>query len=80
MLSVKIVITYHIHTIFRETDTAQLTQEEKVYVDDLAMQRVDDMNSDEFLVRQLDDKIHGLASHLKAYFEERLAFHKQNKN
>ncbi|WP_323116019.1 hypothetical protein [Klebsiella variicola] len=53
---------------------AQLTPQEKVYVDDLAMQRVDDMNSDEFLVRQLDDKIHGLASHLKAYFEERLAF------
>ncbi|HID7484145.1 TPA: hypothetical protein ACXHWU_001798 [Morganella morganii] len=59
---------------------AQLTPEEKVYVDDLAMQRVDDMNSDEFLVRQLDDKIHGLASHLKDYFEERLTFHKQNKS
>lgn len=59
---------------------AQLTPEEKVYVDDLAMQRVDDMNSDEFLVRQLDEKIRGLASHLKDYFEERLTFHKQNKN
>ena len=58
---------------------AQLTREEKYMLMTLAMQRVDDMNSDEFLVRQLDDKIHGLASHLKAYFEERLAFHKQNK-
>ena len=69
-----------INELARKSKVTELTPEEKVYVDDLAMQRVDDMNSDEFLVRQLDDKIHGLASHLKAYFEERLAFHKQNKN
>ncbi|OBU10347.1 hypothetical protein [Morganella psychrotolerans] len=55
-----------------------LTPEEKMYVDNLAMQRMDNMNSDEFLVHQLDEKIHGLADHLKAYFEERLTFHKKN--
>ena len=58
---------------------ADLTKAQKEYVDDLAMQRVFDMNSDEVLVNALEEKIHQMDDHLKAYFHERVKFHQQTK-
>ena len=58
---------------------ADLTKEQKEYVDDLAMQRVFDMNNDDVFVYALEQKIHQMEDHLKAYFHERVRFHKQNK-
>lgn len=58
---------------------AELTKEQKEYVDDLAMQRVFDMNNDDVFVNALEQKIHQMEDHLKAYFHERVRFHQQNK-
>lgn len=58
---------------------ADLTQAQKEYVDDLAMQRVFDMNNDDVFVDALEQKIHQMEEHLKAYFHERVRFHEQNK-
>ncbi|EPL9571054.1 hypothetical protein MMK73_003152 [Providencia rettgeri] len=58
---------------------ADLTQAQKEYVDDLAMQRVFNMNNDDVFVNALEQKIHQMEDHLKAYFHERVRFHQQNK-
>ncbi|EMT6576161.1 TPA: hypothetical protein KEY68_002457 [Providencia rettgeri] len=58
---------------------ADLTKAQKEYVDDLAMQRVFDMNNDDVFVDALEQKIHQLEDHLKAYFHERVKFHQQTK-
>lgn len=58
---------------------ADLTQAQKEYVDDLAMQHVFDMNNDDVFVDALEQKIHQMEEHLKAYFHERVRFHEQNK-
>ncbi|HGN1706729.1 TPA: hypothetical protein ACKRTE_002615 [Providencia rettgeri] len=55
-----------------------LTKAQKEYVDDLAMQHVFDMNNDDVFVDALEQKIHHLEDHLKAYFHERVKFHQQN--
>ncbi len=56
-----------------------LTEKQKQYVDDLAMQQVFDMDNDDVLVNALEQKIHNLEAHLKNYFHERVQFHKNNK-
>lgn len=56
----------------------KLTPEQKRYVDELAMMQVENMNSDEFILAPLEQKIQALEADLKAFFEERLAFHKKN--
>ncbi|CAK7017755.1 hypothetical protein [Providencia sp. G1(2023)] len=56
-----------------------LTETQKEYIDELAMQRVYNMNSDEVFVHALEQKIHQMEDHLKAYFHERVKFHQQNK-
>ncbi|MEX0425565.1 hypothetical protein KDV38_17755 [Providencia rettgeri] len=58
---------------------ADLTKAQKEYVDELAMQRVFDMNNDDVFVDALEQKIHQLEDHLKAYFHERVKFHQKNK-
>ncbi|ELD0488230.1 hypothetical protein QUQ58_004885 [Escherichia coli] len=52
-----------------------LTAQEKAIADKLAMERVYAMNSDEYLLQVVDAKVHRLEAHVKAYFEQRLAFH-----
>ncbi len=58
---------------------SNLTHEQKEYVDDLAMQRVFDMNNDDVLINALEQKVHQMEDHLKTYFHERVHFHQQNK-
>ncbi|MER5081923.1 hypothetical protein [Providencia stuartii] len=57
---------------------AELTKEQKQYVDQLAMERVFDMNNDDVLINALEQKVHQMEDHLKTYFHERVHFH-QNK-
>lgn len=56
----------------------ELTKEQKKYVDELAMERVYDMNNDDVLVNALEKKVHQMEDHLKAYFHERVHFHQNN--
>ncbi|MBP6123555.1 MULTISPECIES: hypothetical protein [Providencia] len=58
---------------------SNLTKEQEEYVDDLAMQRVFNMNNDDVFVNALEQKIHQMEDHLKTYFHERVNFHQQNK-
>ena len=52
-----------------------LTAQEKAIADKLAMERVYTMNSDEYLLQVVDAKVHRLETHVKAYFEQKLALH-----
>ena len=58
---------------------SDLTEKQKEYVDDLAMQRVFNMNNDDVFVNALEEKIQQMEAHLKTYFLERVHFHQQNK-
>ncbi|EKT52982.1 hypothetical protein [Providencia burhodogranariea] len=55
---------------------ADLTQKQKDYLDELAKERVFDMNNDDIVVNALEQKVHQMEDHLKAYFHERVHFHK----
>ncbi|BEH72877.1 hypothetical protein DCF79_10390 [Edwardsiella tarda] len=52
-----------------------LTPQEKAAADELALERVYAMNNDEYLLQAVDAKIHRLEAHVKAYFDQRFAFH-----
>ncbi|AIJ09712.1 MULTISPECIES: hypothetical protein [Edwardsiella] len=57
-------------------NTKQLTPQEKALADELALERVYAMNNDEYLLQRVDEKIHRLEAHVKAYVEQRFAFHR----
>ncbi|ARD38098.1 hypothetical protein QMU90_000093 [Edwardsiella ictaluri] len=57
-------------------NTKQLTPQEKTLADELALERVYAMNNDEYLLQRVDEKIHRLEAHVKAYVEQRLSFHR----
>lgn len=52
-----------------------LTETQKEEIDEIALQRVRAMNSDEFLCQRIDEKIHAMEENIKAYFKSRLSFH-----
>lgn len=55
-----------------------LTETQKEEIDEIALQRVRAMNSDEFLCQRIDEKIHVMEENIKAYFKTRLSFHMKN--
>ncbi|MGB2535191.1 hypothetical protein [Hafnia paralvei] len=55
-----------------------LTETQKEEIDEIALQRVRAMNSDEFLCQSIDKKIHAMEENIKAYFKARLSFHMKN--
>lgn len=57
----------------------ELSEQQKEFVDDLAMQRVDAMNNDDVLITAIEQKVDAMESHIKTYFHERLHFHQNNK-
>ncbi|MCG3844638.1 hypothetical protein [Photobacterium damselae] len=57
------------------TQTHELTQQEKDAIEELAINRVNYMNSDQVLVEAIDQKVHNMEEHLKAYFHERFHVH-----
>jgi len=57
-----------------------LSANQKEEIDDMALARVEAMNSDEFICKQIDQKVHAMEENLKAYFHQRFDFHsKSNK-
>lgn len=60
--------------------TKTLTPQEQAIADELALERVQALNNDEYLVQVVDAKIHSLESHVKAYFEQRFAFHSKQRD
>ncbi|QHB32248.1 hypothetical protein F0T03_08775 [Yersinia canariae] len=59
---------------------SELTEKQKEEIDLIAQQRVEAMNSDEFLCNSIDQKIHAMEEHVKAYFQSRFSFHLSQKN
>ncbi|MCW2256520.1 putative outer membrane protein [Providencia alcalifaciens] len=55
---------------------ADLTQKQKDYLDELAKERVFDMNNDDVVINALEQKVHQMEEHLKTYFHERVHFYK----
>ncbi|ERK08377.1 hypothetical protein [Serratia fonticola] len=58
----------------------ELTEAQKQEIDLIALQRVEAMNSDEFLCQRIDEKVHAMEEHLKAYFNRCFSLHLNNKH
>ncbi|MEX2950074.1 hypothetical protein AB4K01_02590 [Serratia fonticola] len=58
----------------------ELTEEQKKEIDLIALQRVQAMNSDEFLCQRIDEKVHAMEDHVKAYFNKCFSLHLNNKH
>lgn len=58
----------------------ELTEKQKEEIDLIALQRVEAMNSDEFLCHRIDQKIHSMEEQVKSYFQSRFSFHLKQKN
>lgn len=63
----------------KQTDLT-LTEKQKEEIDEIALQRVQAMNSDEFLCNSIDQKIHSMEEQVKSYFQSRFSFHLNQKN
>ncbi|WP_145591467.1 hypothetical protein [Yersinia rochesterensis] len=63
----------------KQTDLA-LTEKQKEEIDEIALQRVQAMNSDEFLCNSIDQKIHSMEEQVKSYFQSRFSFYLNQKN
>ncbi|MGE4799068.1 hypothetical protein [Yersinia hibernica] len=59
---------------------SELTEKQKAEIDLIALQRVEAMNSDEFLCNDIDQKIHAMEEQVKSYFQSRFSFHLNQKN
>lgn len=58
----------------------ELTEEQKKEIDLIALQRVQAMNSDEFLCQHIDEKVYAMEDHVKAYFNKCFSLHLNNKH
>lgn len=54
----------------------QLTEVQKSAIDEMVINRVNAMNNDAVLCEAIDNKVHSMEEHLKAYFQERFHFHR----
>lgn len=63
----------------QQVNKVELSERQKNEIDELALERVQAMNSDEYLCQRIDQKVQEMEEHLKAYFHQRFSFH-QNKS
>lgn len=63
----------------QQANTPNLSERQKEEIDEMALDRVRAMNSDEYLCQRIDQKVQAMEEHLKAYFHLRLSVH-QNKS
>lgn len=54
---------------------ATLTDEQKIQIEQWATDKVNSMNSDQYLCNRIDEKVVEMEEHLQAYFHERFHFH-----
>ncbi|GHA50603.1 hypothetical protein ACFFLZ_16990 [Photobacterium aphoticum] len=54
---------------------ATLTDEQKILIEQLATDKVNSMNSDQYLCDRIDEKVLEMEEHIQAYFHERFHFH-----
>ncbi len=52
-----------------------LTDEQKIYIEKLVMDKINAMNNDKVLCDAIDEKVHEMEEHLKEYFHKRFHFH-----
>lgn len=62
----------------QQVNKSELSERQMHEIDEMALDRVRAMNSDEYLCQRIDLKVQALEDHLKAYFHQRFAAH-QNK-
>lgn len=63
----------------QQANKPELSERQKEEIDEMALNRVQAMNSDEYLCQRIDEKVHAMEDHLKAYFHLRFSAH-QNKS
>lgn len=57
----------------------ELSEKQKQEIDEMALERVRAMNSDEYLCQRIDDKVHAMEAHLQSWFQHCFTRH-QSKN
>ncbi len=63
----------------QQVNNPELSERQKDEIDEMALDRVRAMNSDEYLCQRIDQKVQAMEDHLKAYFHQRFSAH-QNKS
>jgi len=63
----------------QQVNKPELSERQKDELDEMALDRVQAMNSDEYLCQQIDQKVQAMEEHLKEYFHLRFFAH-QNKS
>lgn len=56
----------------------ELSERQKEEIDLMALNRVEAMNSDEYLCQRIDQKVQLMEENLKNYFHLRFSFHKDH--
>ena len=59
--------------------TKQLTNEQKDYIEQMAINKVNDMNNDQFLIDSIHDEIDKMDEHLRDYFYKIFHHHSKQK-
>jgi len=63
----------------QQQNKPELSERQKEEIDLMALNRVEAMNSDEYLCQRIDQKVQAMEDSLKEYFHLRFSFH-QNKS
>jgi len=63
----------------QQQNKPELSERQKEEIDLMALNRVEAMNSDEYLCQRIDQKVQAMEENLKEYFHLRFSFH-QNKS
>jgi len=59
----------------QQVNKPELSERQKDEIDEMALERVRAMNSDEYLCQRIDQKVQAMEDHLKAYFHQRFSAH-----
>lgn len=60
----------------QQQNRPELSERQKEEIDLMALNRVESMNSDEYLCQRIDQKVQAMEEHLKDYFHLRFSFHR----
>jgi len=63
----------------QQANKPEISERQKEEIDEMALDRVRAMNSDEYLCQRIDQKVLAMEDHLKEYFHLRFFAH-QNKS
>lgn len=59
----------------QQVNKPELSERQKDEIDEMALERVRAMNSDEYLCQRIDQKVQEMEDHLKEYFHQCFSAH-----